>query len=151
MRAAPWRRQPGSPRLRAPSCAAFTRWTPRAAALAALARARPAHLPPLTRHHPAPPPPAFPPPLPPPPPPRPLSFPAADPLAFVKDLLAGGVAGTISKTVVAPIERVKLVLQVQDANKEQIPIEKRYKGMGDAFRRIPAEQGVLALWRGNLA
>jgi len=53
--------------------------------------------------------------------------------------------------VVAPIERVKLVLQVQDANKEQIPVEKRYKGMGDAFRRIPAEQGVLALWRGNLA
>ena len=69
----------------------------------------------------------------------------------MKDLLAGGVAGTISKTVVAPIERVKLVLQVQDANKEQIPVEKRYKGMGDAFKRIPAEQGVLALWRGNLA
>lgn len=59
--------------------------------------------------------------------------------------------GTISKTIVAPIERVKLVLQVQDVNKEQIPEDKRYKGMGDAFRRIPAEQGVLSLWRGNLA
>jgi solute carrier family 25 (adenine nucleotide translocator) protein 4/5/6/31 len=66
-------------------------------------------------------------------------------------LLAGGVAGTISKTVVAPIERVKLVLQVQHANLEQIPVEKRYKGMGDAFKRIPAEQGIMALWRGNLA
>jgi len=75
----------------------------------------------------------------------------ADPLAFVKDLLAGGVAGTISKTVVAPIERVKLVLQIQDANKEQIPVEKRYKGIGDAFRRIPAEQGFASLWKGNLA
>jgi solute carrier family 25 (adenine nucleotide translocator) protein 4/5/6/31 len=52
---------------------------------------------------------------------------------------------------VAPIERVKLVLQVQEVNKEQIPVEKRYKGMGDAFRRIPAEQGVISLWRGNLA
>ena len=51
----------------------------------------------------------------------------------------------------AQIERVKLVLQVQDANKEQIPIEKRYKGMVDCFRRIPAEDGILALWRGNLA
>jgi solute carrier family 25 (adenine nucleotide translocator) protein 4/5/6/31 len=53
--------------------------------------------------------------------------------------------------VVAPIERVKLVLQVQEVNKEQIPVEKRYKGMGDAFRRIPAEQGIMSLWRGNLA
>jgi len=75
----------------------------------------------------------------------------ADPFAFVKDLMAGGVAGTISKTAVAPIERVKLVLQIQDANKEQIPVEKRYKGIGDAFRRIPAEQGFASLWKGNLA
>jgi solute carrier family 25 (adenine nucleotide translocator) protein 4/5/6/31 len=59
-------------------------------------------------------------------------------------------AGGISKTIVAPIERVKLLLQVQDANKN-IPVDKRYKGIGDAFRRIPAEQGVAALWRGNLA
>lgn len=73
-----------------------------------------------------------------------------DPMAFVKDLLAGGTAGGLSKTVVAPIERVKLLLQVQDANKQIAP-EKRYKGMGDAFRRIPAEQGMLSLWRGNLA
>lgn len=57
----------------------------------------------------------------------------------------------MSKTIVAPIERIKLVLQVQDANKDQIPEDKRYKGLGDAMRRIPAEQGVLSLWRGNLA
>ena len=65
--------------------------------------------------------------------------------------MAGGVAGTISKTIVAPIERVKLVLQVQQVNLEQIPLEKRYKGIGDAFVRIPQEQGILSLWRGNLA
>jgi len=74
-----------------------------------------------------------------------------DALAFFKDLMAGGTAGAVSKTLVAPIERVKLVLQVQDANKEQIPVEKRYKGMVDCFKRIPAEDGILALWRGNLA
>jgi len=55
-----------------------------------------------------------------------------------------------SKTVVAPIERVKLLLQVQDAAKN-IPKDKRYKGIVDAFVRIPAEQGMSALWRGNLA
>ncbi len=51
----------------------------------------------------------------------------------------------------APIERVKLVLQVQHVNKEQIPEDKQYKGLMDALKRIPAEQGVASLWRGNLA
>lgn len=74
----------------------------------------------------------------------------ADPISFMKDLLAGGVAGGISKTVVAPIERVKLLLQVQDAAKN-IPEDKRYKGIVDAFVRIPREQGFASLWRGNLA
>lgn len=34
-------------------------------------------------------------------------------LSFLKDFLAGGVAAAISKTAVAPIERVKLLLQVR--------------------------------------
>lgn len=33
-------------------------------------------------------------------------------VSFLKDFLAGGVAAAISKTAVAPIERVKLLLQV---------------------------------------
>jgi solute carrier family 25 (adenine nucleotide translocator) protein 4/5/6/31 len=70
---------------------------------------------------------------------------------FLKDLAAGGIAGGISKTIVAPIERVKLVLQVQASNLEQIPVDKRYKGMVDAFVRIPAEQGFASFWRGNMA
>lgn len=70
--------------------------------------------------------------------------------SFMLDLMAGGLAGGISKTVVAPIERVKLILQTQDAS-TQISQDKRYKGIFDAFRRIPAEQGVSSLWRGNLA
>ena len=36
-------------------------------------------------------------------------------LKFFADLAAGGVAGGLSKTVVAPIERVKLLLQTQDS------------------------------------
>jgi solute carrier family 25 (adenine nucleotide translocator) protein 4/5/6/31 len=69
---------------------------------------------------------------------------------FLKDFAAGGVAAGISKTAVAPIERVKLLLQVQHASK-QITKDKQYKGIVDAFVRIPKEQGVLAYWRGNLA
>lgn len=34
-------------------------------------------------------------------------------LSFLKDFLAGGIAAAISKTAVAPIERVKLLLQVR--------------------------------------
>lgn len=50
-----------------------------------------------------------------------------DPVAFLKDFIAGGVAAAISKTAVAPIERVKLLLQVQHISK-QISEEQRYKG-----------------------
>ncbi len=37
-------------------------------------------------------------------------------MGFLTDLAAGGVAGAVSKTAVAPIERVKLLLQTQDSN-----------------------------------
>ncbi|UXI19060.1 Domain in SPla and the ryanodine receptor [Sarcoptes scabiei] len=73
-----------------------------------------------------------------------------DATSFAKDFIAGGVSAAISKTAVAPIERVKLLLQVQHASK-QIAEEQRYKGIIDAFVRIPKEQGMLSFWRGNLA
>ncbi|XP_074025287.1 ADP,ATP carrier protein 1 isoform X1 [Leptinotarsa decemlineata] len=73
-----------------------------------------------------------------------------DPKAFLKDFLAGGISAAVAKTAVAPIERVKLLLQVQAASK-QISAENAYKGMIDCFVRIPREQGVLSYWRGNLA
>jgi len=69
---------------------------------------------------------------------------------FVTDLTVGGVSGTVSKTVVAPIERVKLLLQTQDAS-TQIAKDKRYKGIIDCFRRVPQEQGMMSFWRGNFA
>lgn len=53
-----------------------------------------------------------------------------DPISFGKDFIAGGVAAAISKTAVAPIERVKLLLQVQHASK-QISKDMQYKGRHD--------------------
>lgn len=71
---------------------------------------------------------------------------------FFADLAAGGTAGAISKTIVAPIERVKLLLQTQDANpmikSGQVP---RYTGIMNCFSRVAAEQGIGSFWRGNLA
>jgi len=58
--------------------------------------------------------------------------------------------GAITKTATAPIERVKLLIQTQDANplirSGEVP---RYTGIGDCFRRVTAEQGFVSFWRGN--
>lgn len=51
----------------------------------------------------------------------------SDPVAFLKDFAAGGISAAVSKTAVAPIERVKLLLQVQHISKQIAP-EQRYKG-----------------------
>jgi solute carrier family 25 (adenine nucleotide translocator) protein 4/5/6/31 len=69
---------------------------------------------------------------------------------FMLDFLVGGVSAAVSKTIVAPIERVKLILQVQDANKK-IAVDQRYNGIADCFKRVTKEQGFTSLWRGNLA
>jgi len=69
---------------------------------------------------------------------------------FAQDLLTGGIAATIGKTATAPIDRVKLLLQVQDAQKS-IAVNQRYTGIINCFVRVAKEQGVISYWRGNLA
>lgn len=68
--------------------------------------------------------------------------------SFGYSLLFGGTAEVISKTLTAPIERVRILLQTQNIS-TQISADKKYKGILDAFVRIKNEQGVLAFWRGN--
>ncbi|CAJ0571499.1 unnamed protein product, partial [Mesorhabditis spiculigera] len=67
---------------------------------------------------------------------------------FATDLFVGGTSAAVSKTVVAPIERVKLLLQVQYSHKD-ISSKQRYNGIIDAFVRLPKEQGFASFWRGN--
>ena len=70
---------------------------------------------------------------------------------FLINFMAGGVSGAVAKTATAPIERVKLLIQTQDANPKIISGEvKRYNGIVDCFTRVAAEQGIGAFWRGNL-
>merc|ERR1712196_253790 len=69
---------------------------------------------------------------------------------FFMDFALGGVSGAIAKTCTAPIERVKLMIQTQDANPKIISGEvPRYTGILDCFRRVHSEQGLAAFWRGN--
>ncbi len=70
---------------------------------------------------------------------------------LASDILIGGSIGAVSKTIMAPIERVKLLLQTQDSNPKIISGEvPRYTSMGDCLARVRKEQGVWSLWRGNL-
>jgi len=70
---------------------------------------------------------------------------------LASDLFIGGSIGAISKTIMAPVERVKLLMQTQDSNPAVLRGEvERYKGIGDCFARVRSEQGVVAFWRGNL-
>merc|ERR1712232_470957 len=68
------------------------------------------------------------------------------------NLAAGGVSGAVSKTITAPLEKVKLAIQNQDSNPRILSGEmKRYSGMGDCFMRHISELGATSLWRGNVA
>mmetsp|Transcript_20857 Transcript_20857/g.57857 ORF Transcript_20857/g.57857 Transcript_20857/m.57857 type:complete len:321 (+) Transcript_20857:229-1191(+) len=73
-------------------------------------------------------------------------------VGFLQDFALGGVSGAVAKTCTAPIERVKLLIQTQDANPKIISGEvPRYRGLRDCFARVYKEQGLVAFWRGNLA
>lgn len=70
---------------------------------------------------------------------------------FMMDFMLGGVSAAVSKTSAAPIERIKLLIQNQDEMIKQGRLSEPYKGVADCFRRTMADEGVIALWRGNLA
>jgi len=60
-------------------------------------------------------------------------------------LMCGGVASATAKTIFAPLERVKLLLQTQKANMHG----KEFTGVFQILREVPKTQGISGLWRGN--
>ncbi|CAM5998914.1 unnamed protein product [Sphagnum balticum] len=62
----------------------------------------------------------------------------------------GGVSAAVSKTIAAPIELVKLRLQNMDAMIKAGKLDTPYKGIIDCTTRVISEEGVKALWKGNL-
>ena len=70
---------------------------------------------------------------------------------FLIDFGMGGISAAVAKTAAAPIERVKLLIQNQDEMLKTGRLSHRYGGIMDCFRRTIADEGVMALWRGNTA
>lgn len=69
---------------------------------------------------------------------------------FHRDLVAGALMGGVVHTIVAPIERAKLLLQTQESNLAIVSEpHRRFKGMLDCIVRTVREEGILSLWRGN--
>lgn len=69
---------------------------------------------------------------------------------FHRDLMAGAIMGGVVHTIVAPIERAKLLLQTQESNIAILSApHRRFKGMVDCIVRTAREDGILSLWRGN--
>uniref|UniRef100_A0A0E0A250 ADP/ATP translocase n=1 Tax=Oryza glumipatula TaxID=40148 RepID=A0A0E0A250_9ORYZ len=68
---------------------------------------------------------------------------------FERDLVAGAAMGGAVHTVVAPIERAKLLLQTQDGNAALLGRARRFRGFADCVARTVRDEGMLSLWRGN--
>jgi len=68
----------------------------------------------------------------------------------VRNALAGGFAGAFAKTCVAPIERVKLIMQLQNSIETRGVTTYNSRALS-IMRYIYIEQGVGAFWRGNAA
>ncbi|CAF1702926.1 unnamed protein product [Brassica oleracea var. botrytis] len=64
-------------------------------------------------------------------------------LSICKSLFAGGVAGGVSRTAVAPLERMKILLQVQN------PHNIKYSGTVQGLKYIWRTEGVRGLFKGN--
>jgi solute carrier family 25 (adenine nucleotide translocator) protein 4/5/6/31 len=63
----------------------------------------------------------------------------------VQKLLSGGLSAAAVRTLEAPLERVKLLLQ----NQNMIGQHNRYRGIFDTLARVHREQGFISFWRGN--
>ncbi|KAJ3117905.1 mitochondrial thiamine pyrophosphate transporter [Nowakowskiella sp. JEL0407] len=63
-------------------------------------------------------------------------------LTSQQNAIAGAIAGVSSRIVIAPLDVIKIRLQLQS--------QSEYVGIVNSFRKIIREEGVVALWKGNL-
>lgn len=73
------------------------------------------------------------------------------PMPSLGTLFLSGFGGAcISKSVTAPFERIKLLLQCERVLIKQGKLLEPYKGFSDCKTRTIQNEGIFSLWRGNL-
>lgn len=68
---------------------------------------------------------------------------------FLINFLMGGVSATVSKTLAAPIELIKIRIQNMDEMIKVGALDRPYAGIRDCANRVVTEEGFAALWKGN--
>lgn len=69
-------------------------------------------------------------------------------IGTISQLLAGGVAGALSKTCTAPLARLTILFQIQGMHSNVATLRKA--SIWNEASRIVNEEGVRAFWKGNL-
>ncbi|XP_074569976.1 uncharacterized protein LOC141826614 [Curcuma longa] len=69
-------------------------------------------------------------------------------IGTVEHLVAGGVAGAVSKTCTAPLARLTILFQVQGMHSDVASLSKA--SIWREASRVVYEEGLRALWKGNL-
>ncbi|KAM4598866.1 solute carrier family 25 member 16 isoform 1-T4 [Fundulus diaphanus] len=70
------------------------------------------------------------------------SSPANRDYYWLRSFVAGGVAGCCAKTTIAPLDRVKILLQGQSPHYKHL-------GVYSTFTAVPKKEGILGLYKGN--
>ena len=66
----------------------------------------------------------------------------------IDTLLAGGFAGATARTITAPLDRVKILMQTERISSGT---SDKYTSLWQALNRVGREEGIRGYWRGNLA
>ncbi|KAM0932511.1 putative mitochondrial carrier protein [Dioscorea sansibarensis] len=61
---------------------------------------------------------------------------------YIKELIAGGAAGGFSKTAVAPLERVKILMQTRTSEFKSL-------GIFQSLKKLQQQEGILGFYKGN--
>jgi len=75
--------------------------------------------------------------------------PDSRPLAALKQLFCGGVAGSAAKTVTAPLSRLTILFQVHPMVTTKSNAPAYADGVVSAAQKVFAREGLLGFWRGN--
>ncbi|KAA0148196.1 hypothetical protein FNF27_03148 [Cafeteria roenbergensis] len=67
-------------------------------------------------------------------------------LMLTSQLVAGGGAGAITKTSIAPLERIKILMQLEGMTHAA---DRKYTSLFQSLKTVLREEGVLSLWKGN--